>query len=79
MVGGDNSAAQLRDGSGRIATGGLSATQALGEPLLFLVGYGDWTGPASAALLGVGRTAGRTVATITARLGLASGLRGSPG
>ena len=70
---------RLRDGSGRIATGGPSATQALREPHLFLVGYGDWTGPASATLLGVGRTAGRTVEAITARLGLATGSHGSPG
>ncbi len=27
------------------------------EPRLHLLGYGDWTGPASATLIGVGRTA----------------------
>ncbi|NUV65326.1 pyridine nucleotide-disulfide oxidoreductase, partial [Streptomyces sp. CAI-85] len=27
------------------------------EPRLHLLGYGDWTGPASATLIGVGRPA----------------------
>jgi hypothetical protein len=31
------------------------------EPRLWLVGYGDWTGYASATLIGVGRTARTTV------------------
>ncbi|GAB3069436.1 ArsO family NAD(P)H-dependent flavin-containing monooxygenase [Pedococcus soli] len=31
-------------------------TRAADEPRLHLVGYGDWTGPASATLIGVGRT-----------------------
>ena len=54
----------VRDGTGRITTGGRSGTQASAEPRLFLVGYGDWTGAASATLLGVGRTARSTVAAI---------------
>lgn len=33
------------------------STQAVAEPRLHLLGYGDWTGPASATLIGVGRTA----------------------
>ncbi|MFD4975940.1 ArsO family NAD(P)H-dependent flavin-containing monooxygenase [Streptomyces sp. NPDC058424] len=45
---------QLRDTRGHIATEG---TRAVGEPRLHLLGYGDWTGPASATLIGVGRTA----------------------
>ena len=45
----------LRDPSGHIATGG--GTRSLADPRVYLVGYGDWTGPASATLLGVGRTA----------------------
>ncbi|MEU8870180.1 ArsO family NAD(P)H-dependent flavin-containing monooxygenase [Streptomyces javensis] len=45
---------QLRGGRGHIATDG---TRAIGEPRLHLLGYGDWTGPASATLIGVGRTA----------------------
>ncbi|MDF0376106.1 ArsO family NAD(P)H-dependent flavin-containing monooxygenase [Streptomyces sp. KA12] len=32
-------------------------TRALGEPRLHLLGYGGWTGPASATLIGVGRPA----------------------
>ncbi|KUN17271.1 pyridine nucleotide-disulfide oxidoreductase [Streptomyces corchorusii] len=44
----------LRGPRGRIPTDG---TRALGEPRLHLLGYGDWTGPASATLMGVGRTA----------------------
>ncbi|MEU3747313.1 MULTISPECIES: ArsO family NAD(P)H-dependent flavin-containing monooxygenase [Streptomyces] len=44
----------LRGPRGHIPTAG---TQALGEPRLHLLGYGDWTGPASATLIGVGRPA----------------------
>lgn len=52
---------------GRIAVGGPSGTQALGEPRLHLVGYGDWTGPASATLAGVGPSARATAAALTGR------------
>ena len=55
----------LRDAAGRIATRG---TQAVGEPRLHLLGYGDWTGPASATLIGVGRPARDAVAAISALL-----------
>ncbi|MFI6941934.1 ArsO family NAD(P)H-dependent flavin-containing monooxygenase [Streptomyces sp. NPDC050418] len=44
----------LRGTRGHIPTDG---TRALGEPRLHLLGYGDWTGPASATLIGVGRPA----------------------
>nr|WP_127891582.1 ArsO family NAD(P)H-dependent flavin-containing monooxygenase [Streptomyces sp. S10(2018)] len=44
----------LRGRRGHIATDG---TRALDEPRLHLLGYGDWTGPASATLIGVGRPA----------------------
>ncbi|WP_055600093.1 ArsO family NAD(P)H-dependent flavin-containing monooxygenase [Streptomyces aureus] len=44
----------LRGPRGHIATQG---TQVLAEPRLHLLGYGDWTGPASATLIGVGRPA----------------------
>ncbi|MCX5316149.1 ArsO family NAD(P)H-dependent flavin-containing monooxygenase [Streptomyces sp. NBC_00154] len=44
----------LRGVRGHIATDG---TRAVGEPRLHLLGYGDWTGPASATLIGVGRPA----------------------
>jgi hypothetical protein len=36
---------------------------------LWLVGYGDWTGYASATLIGVGRTARATVDEIVRALG----------
>ncbi|MGW6978863.1 ArsO family NAD(P)H-dependent flavin-containing monooxygenase [Streptomyces sp. NPDC054932] len=45
---------RLRGSRGRIATVG---TRAADEPRLHLLGYGDWTGPASATLIGVGRPA----------------------
>jgi putative flavoprotein involved in K+ transport len=44
----------LRGPRGRIPTTGTRATA---EPKLHLLGYGDWTGPASATLIGVGRPA----------------------
>jgi cation diffusion facilitator CzcD-associated flavoprotein CzcO len=44
----------LRGPDGLIATDG---TEAIKEPRLHLIGYGDWTGPASATLIGAGRTA----------------------
>lgn len=45
---------RLRGRRGHIATEG---TRAVDEPRLHLLGYGDWTGPASATLIGVGRPA----------------------
>ena len=56
----------LRDGTGRIPTGG--GTRALAEPRLHLLGYGDWTGPGSATLVGSARTARDAVRDITAQL-----------
>ena len=46
----------------------VSGTRAVREPLLWLVGYGEWTGFASATILGVGRTARATVAEIDVML-----------
>lgn len=46
---------------GRVAVEGTHSTQ---EPRLWLVGYGDWTGAASATLIGVTRTARSTVEEI---------------
>ncbi|MBC9001755.1 ArsO family NAD(P)H-dependent flavin-containing monooxygenase, partial [Micromonospora aurantiaca (nom. illeg.)] len=46
----------------------IEGTRSVDEPRLYLLGYGDWTGPASATLVGAGRTAKATVADITARL-----------
>ncbi|MCQ4207546.1 ArsO family NAD(P)H-dependent flavin-containing monooxygenase [Streptomyces longispororuber] len=58
---------QLRGARGHIATEG---TRAVDEPRLHLLGYGDWTGPASATLIGVGRPAreaAREIAELCAR------------
>ncbi|HZF87754.1 ArsO family NAD(P)H-dependent flavin-containing monooxygenase [Streptomyces sp.] len=55
----------LRGEGGRIATEG---TRAAGEPRLHLLGYGDWTGPASATLIGVGRQAREAAREISAFL-----------
>lgn len=59
---------QLREHHGRVSVDGASGTRAVREPRLHLVGYGDWTGPASATLLGVGRSARDTAAEIVERL-----------
>ncbi|MFI7609577.1 ArsO family NAD(P)H-dependent flavin-containing monooxygenase [Micromonospora sp. NPDC049366] len=40
-------------------------TRSVDEPRLFLLGYGDWTGAASATLVGASRTAKATVAEIS--------------
>ena len=62
---------RLRNTHRHIATvprDGAAGTEAVDAPGLFLVGYGDWTGPASATLIGVGRTARDTAADILTRL-----------
>jgi len=51
--------------NGRIAVRG---TRSVREPRLWLLGYGDWTGYASATLIGVGRTARATVDEIVGAL-----------
>ncbi|MQS07606.1 SidA/IucD/PvdA family monooxygenase [Streptomyces sp. IF17] len=52
---------RLRRTRGRIPVEG---TRSVDEPRLFLLGYGDWTGPASATLIGVGRPARETAAAV---------------
>jgi hypothetical protein len=52
--------------NGRVEVRG---TRSVREPRLWLVGYGDWTGYASATLIGVGRTARATVDEIVGALG----------
>ena len=42
----------------------VEGTRAIREPLLWLVGYGEWTGYASATLIGVGRSARQTALEI---------------
>lgn len=55
-------------GGGRIP---LTGHHAAGEPGLIFLGYGDWTGPASATLIGVGRTARDAVDALDAHLSAA--------
>ena len=46
------------DARGRVEiAGGGSGTRAARESALWLLGYGEWTGFASATLIGVGRAA----------------------
>ncbi len=44
----------------------VEGTRSIREPRLWLVGYGDWTGFASATLIGVGRTAKQSAREIAA-------------
>jgi putative flavoprotein involved in K+ transport len=46
----------------------VEGTRSVREPMLWLVGYGNWTGFASATLIGVGRGARATVDEIAAAL-----------
>ena len=55
----------VRGPGGRIDVAGTRSTA---EPRLHLLGYGDWTGSASATLIGAGRTAKQTVAQIAGEL-----------
>ncbi|CAL9611286.1 putative oxidoreductase CzcO [Nocardiopsis dassonvillei] len=56
----------VTDARGRIP---VTGTRSRAEPGLHLLGYGDWTGPASATLIGAGRTAKAAVAEIARSLG----------
>ncbi|MFH6601696.1 ArsO family NAD(P)H-dependent flavin-containing monooxygenase [Ectopseudomonas khazarica] len=58
----------LINDEGRIEVDG---TRAIQEPRLWLVGYGEWTGSASATLIGVTRTARSTAAEIEQSLSTA--------
>ena len=59
------------DSVGRVDVRG---TRSVREPRLWLVGYGEWTGYASATLIGVGRSARATVDEIATELsGVAAG------
>ncbi|HYR10974.1 MAG TPA: ArsO family NAD(P)H-dependent flavin-containing monooxygenase [Longimicrobium sp.] len=46
----------------------VEGTRSVREPMLWLVGYGNWTGFASATLIGVGRSARATVDQVAAAL-----------
>lgn len=56
------------DSTGRVALSGAAGTRSISEPNLWLVGYGDWTGYASATLIGVGRSARSTVQEVQSAL-----------
>ena len=58
---------RLRNHDGRVPTADPGGTRSVVDPRVYLIGYGDWTGPASATLLGVGRTARDAAADIVAR------------
>lgn len=47
----------------------MQGTRAVQEPRLWLVGYGEWTGLASATLIGVGRSARATAEEVIGYLG----------
>jgi cation diffusion facilitator CzcD-associated flavoprotein CzcO len=51
------------DGRVEVESGG-AGTRSVEEPRLWLVGYGEWTGYASATLIGVGRSARATIGEI---------------
>ncbi|MEX5295640.1 ArsO family NAD(P)H-dependent flavin-containing monooxygenase [Kocuria sp. CPCC 205268] len=55
----------VRDDNRSICIDGTASTTVDG---LYLVGYGDWTGPGSATLIGVGPTAKATAAALQRRL-----------
>ncbi|GED00336.1 monooxygenase [Kocuria varians] len=55
----------IRTADGLIPTAGTASTTV---PGLYLVGYGDWTGPGSATLIGVGPTAKATATALQHQL-----------
>lgn len=73
----------LAAADGRLLTeapaGGTMPVQAAGEPRVLLLGYGDWCGPASATLVGVGRPAREAVAAVEALVDRADRFDGATG
>lgn len=63
----------VRGADGRIV---MEGRRAAAEPRLHPLGYGEWTGPASATIIGVGRAAKATVAEIAESLGRPAGRAG---
>ena len=55
----------IRESDGTIELNGTASTR---TPGLYFAGYGDWTGPGSATLVGVGSTAKATVGAIAGHL-----------
>ncbi len=58
-------AASLRDSRGHFVLDGLESAVV---PSLYFLGYGDWTGPGSATLVGAGRTARQLVRALREKL-----------
>jgi putative flavoprotein involved in K+ transport len=63
---------RLRNARGHIP---VTGTRSEAEPRLHLLGYGDWTGPGPATLLGAGTTARDAVAAITGQASRRPGVR----
>jgi cation diffusion facilitator CzcD-associated flavoprotein CzcO len=61
----------------RVDVAGSAGTRSTLQPNVWLVGYGNWTGYASATLIGVGRSARATVQEIETVLGKRSDLTAS--
>ncbi|MGB6004497.1 MAG: ArsO family NAD(P)H-dependent flavin-containing monooxygenase, partial [Ornithinimicrobium sp.] len=66
---------RLHERDGTIA---MSGTRVVKEPNLHLLGYGDWTGPGSATILGVGRTAKAAVSRLDLSAQLTQSRRAGP-
>ena len=60
---------RLATDAGHVRLGGPAGTQPVDEPRLHLTGYGDWTGPASATLVGAGRVARDIAPVVIEQLG----------
>ncbi|NYD42222.1 hypothetical protein [Nocardioides panaciterrulae] len=58
----------LHEHQGRVAVGGPSGTRSARDPRVYMVGYGDWVGPASVTLAGVAESARATAGDIVDRL-----------
>ncbi len=56
--------------SGHPQLRGPAGTQSVEAPRLHLLGYGDWSGPASATLIGAGRTARETARVVFEQVGI---------
>jgi pyruvate/2-oxoglutarate dehydrogenase complex dihydrolipoamide dehydrogenase (E3) component len=61
----------------RVDVAGTAGTRSTHQPNVWLVGYGNWTGYASATLIGVGRSARATVQEIETVLGKRSDVTAS--
>ncbi|GAA3550630.1 hypothetical protein GCM10022197_01880 [Microlunatus spumicola] len=67
---------ELTRREGRPVTDPALRSRSVDDPRLFFVGYGDWCGPASATLIGVGASARATVDAALDLLGPTTGTRG---